>query len=76
LARYEEAVADLSRAVELDPEDTGALAERGEAYRLMGRYEEAVTALSRGIGLDPEHAWAFGMFRDVQRQRLSAVWRH
>jgi tetratricopeptide (TPR) repeat protein len=52
------------------------LAERGETYRLMGRYEEAVADLSRAIGLDPEHAWAFGMFRDVQRERLSAARRH
>ena len=51
--RGQEAVADLSRAVELDPGFAWALAERGETYRLMGRPEEAVPDLSRAVGLDP-----------------------
>jgi tetratricopeptide (TPR) repeat protein len=37
MGRYEEAVADLTRAIDLDPELAWAVAERGETYRLMGR---------------------------------------
>ena len=53
MARYEEAVADLTRAIGLDPGYAWAFGERGETYRLMGRHEEAVADLTRAIGLNP-----------------------
>ena len=39
LGRYEDALADFSRAIELDPENAGVAAERGGTYRLMKRWK-------------------------------------
>ena len=53
LDRYYEAVADLTRALELDPDDADALASRGDSYRLLGRCEEAVADLTLRPGARP-----------------------
>jgi len=58
LGKYEEALADFHRAVELNSDDAWALALRGESYRLMGKYEEALSSLNRAIELQPDYAWA------------------
>ena len=53
MGRYDEALADFTRAIELDPEDAWTIASRGETYRLMGRYDEALADFTRAIELDP-----------------------
>ena len=53
MSRVPGAIADLTRAIELDPELAWAIAERGEAYRLMGRHEDAIADLTRAAGLHP-----------------------
>jgi tetratricopeptide (TPR) repeat protein len=54
--RYDEALADYTRAIELDPSDAWAIAERGQTCRLMGRYDEALADYTRAIELDPYDA--------------------
>jgi tetratricopeptide (TPR) repeat protein len=39
MERYEEALADFNRAIELDPDLDWAIADRGETFRAMGGYE-------------------------------------
>jgi tetratricopeptide (TPR) repeat protein len=58
LDRYEEALGDLNRAIEQDPQYAWAFAERGETYRLMGQYGKAFRDFSRAIELDPDEDWA------------------
>src|SRR5260370_3412553 len=53
MERDEEALADFSRAIELHPGYTSAIASRGQVYQAMQRYEEALADLSRAIELDP-----------------------
>ena len=57
MERYEEALADFSCAIEIDPGYAWAIDQRGETYRLMERYEEALTDFSRAIEIDPADAW-------------------
>ena len=38
MGRYDEALADFNRAIELDPGNAWDIIGRGETYRLMGRY--------------------------------------
>jgi tetratricopeptide (TPR) repeat protein len=60
MGKYEEALADLTRVLELDPDDVLATAERGGAYRMMGKYEEALADLNHALELDPnpKGVWA------------------
>ncbi len=78
---YERALADLTRAVELDPDDHSAVGRRAVVLRQMGRYEEALVDLDRAIGLESGEAWLFGqrsvVYRLLQRydEALSDVGR-
>lgn len=57
---YGAAVADFSRALELDPENGGAYFQRGYVYAaFLGRTDLAVADLDRAITLEPEmpDAW-------------------
>ncbi len=56
--RYDEALADYTRALELDPGDVWALVNRGQTYRAMERHDEALCDLSQAIELNPSSAWA------------------
>jgi tetratricopeptide (TPR) repeat protein len=67
MGRYAEALADLDRAIGLQPDDAWAIARRGEAYRLMGRYAEALADLDRAIGLQPDDAWAIASRGETYR---------
>lgn len=55
LRRYEEALADLNRALELDPNNTQTLGLRGNTYLTMKRYEEALQDFTRGLQLDSDN---------------------
>jgi tetratricopeptide (TPR) repeat protein len=52
--RYDDALRDLGRALELEPDDTYALARRSEVYRMKGRYHDALRDLSRVLELEPD----------------------
>ena len=60
MERYDEALADFDRAIELDPKYAWAIGSRGVTYRLMERYDEALADFDRAIELDPKYAWAIG----------------
>jgi tetratricopeptide (TPR) repeat protein len=58
VGRYDAALSDFDRALELSPDDEWAIAGRGETYRLAGRYDEALGEFGRALELDPEDSWA------------------
>ena len=60
LGRYPEALADFSRAHQLDPNEAWIIANRGEAHQMMEHYDEALVDFNRGIELDPTYARAIG----------------
>ena len=51
--RYEQAVRDLNRALEVDPGNTAALRRLARVYQETNRPEEAVAAYRKGIEADP-----------------------
>src|SRR6266536_168770 len=69
--RYESALADFDRALQLRPDDYRSLADRGVTYRGMERYDEALADLNKAIDLDPSYAWAIASrgqtYRDMKR---------
>jgi tetratricopeptide (TPR) repeat protein len=68
LRRYEEALQDLNRALELDPNNTQALATRGNTYLLIERNEEALQVLNRALQLDPNNTQTLGLRGDTYRK--------
>jgi tetratricopeptide (TPR) repeat protein/serine/threonine protein kinase len=57
LRRDEEALADCSRAIELDPNNATAWSERGVVYcDHLAQYEKAIAYFSKAIELDPQGA--------------------
>jgi Tfp pilus assembly protein PilF len=65
MGRFEEALADLNRAVELDPGDAWAIGRRGQSYQEMERYGEALADLSRAVELG--QVWAVGVRGETYR---------
>jgi tetratricopeptide (TPR) repeat protein len=76
MQRYNEALTDLSRAIELAPGHAWTIAGRGQTYQAIGRHESALADFTRAIELDPEYAWAFarrGEIRLAMQQHHDAL---
>jgi tetratricopeptide (TPR) repeat protein len=50
---YDRAIADFTRAIEIDPKRTDAHVHRGFAYDALGREEDAIADFRRALALDP-----------------------
>ncbi|MEK8144325.1 tetratricopeptide repeat protein [Streptomyces sp. M10(2022)] len=61
MGRYEEALADYTRALEINPGSDWMLNGRAQTFLLMGRYEEALADCARSIAIDPERRWGMGV---------------
>jgi len=57
MGRYDEALANFNRAIELQPNYAWAIASRGETYRLMEHYDEALADFNRAVELEPDEDW-------------------
>jgi tetratricopeptide (TPR) repeat protein len=53
MGRYDDALADFDRALELDPGAAWTVASRGLTYQAMGRYDDALADFDRALELDP-----------------------
>ncbi|HEX7533966.1 MAG TPA: tetratricopeptide repeat protein [Syntrophales bacterium] len=59
LGKYDQAIGDLSTAIELNPKEVGPYHNRGLAYTKLRQYAEAVQDYSRAIELDPKFEAAY-----------------
>lgn len=53
LEKYDQAIADYSKAITLHPLFADAYYNRGRAYRLIKKYDQAIVELNRAIQLSP-----------------------
>jgi serine/threonine protein kinase/Flp pilus assembly protein TadD len=60
LGKYTEALADYSRAIELNPNHFSTWYNRAVVHRRLGQWQEAVRANDKAIGLNPQSAAAWG----------------
>ncbi len=60
MGRHEEALADFTRAIKLDPSHAGVMNGRGETHAAMGSGDEALADLTQVIDLDPNLTWVNG----------------
>ena len=58
---YERAIADLSKAITLKPQDVNGYIRRGIAYEKKGDHEHAIADFSTVIRLEPMYATAYTM---------------
>jgi tetratricopeptide (TPR) repeat protein/predicted small secreted protein len=56
---YEQAIADFTEAIRLDPDNAVAYRERGVVYALRGDTDKAIADLNQAIGLNPQYAFAY-----------------
>jgi tetratricopeptide (TPR) repeat protein len=59
LKEYQQAIADYTRAIELDPKDALVYSNRGNAYHDLEEYHRAIEDYTRAIELDPKDALAY-----------------
>ena len=59
IAGSEKTIADYTRAIELNPDDTSAYNDRGIAYADSGDLYHAILDFSKVIELDPDYAMAY-----------------
>jgi tetratricopeptide (TPR) repeat protein len=57
--KYDDAIADYTKAIALDPNVALAYTNRGLAYYRKGEYERAIADHSKAIAIDPNHANAY-----------------
>lgn len=71
LQRYDEALRDYNRAIELNPRDAFAYSNRGITYADLQHHDEALTAFTQAIEFDPQYATAYynrgNTYFDLQR---------
>jgi serine/threonine-protein kinase len=51
--RWDEAIRNLERAVDLDPRNAEPIQELAETYRMLRRYEESLAMSNRALALEP-----------------------
>ena len=59
MGRFQEAISDYSRAIELDGSNAAAFNNRGYAWRKLGWYAEAASDYTRSLELDPSNVKAY-----------------
>ncbi len=57
LAQLDQAIADYSKAIELDPNNANTHFELGDAYARLGRWDQAQAAICKAAELDPGNHW-------------------
>jgi len=59
LGNYEDAIADYTRAIRIDPDYANAYGNRGVAYNELGNYKDAIDDYTKAIRIDPDYASAY-----------------
>ncbi|RIB10539.1 hypothetical protein C2G38_2105825, partial [Gigaspora rosea] len=52
MERYKEAIIDLTKLLDIEPNNKFALSYRAEAYNLMERYKEAIIDLTKLVDIE------------------------
>jgi len=67
--RWDKAIEDFTRAIDLDPNNVSAFTNRGGANDELKRYEEAIEDYNRAIELDPNNAYTY-YNRSLAKEKL------
>ncbi len=59
LMEWDKAIADYTRALEIDPNYTDGYSNRGNAYGTLKQWDKAIADYTKAIKIDPKHAKAY-----------------
>lgn len=66
---YQQAINDINKAVEMEPENVELWVEKGSIHVRVGQIDEAITALNKAISMDPKNGAAYRMLGYCQVQQ-------
>ncbi|MCB1417681.1 MAG: tetratricopeptide repeat protein [Notoacmeibacter sp.] len=66
---FDQAITDLTKAVELDPQYDWAYAERGSAYSEQGEFDLAIADFTKAVEHNPQYYWAFGKRGEAHKEQ-------
>lgn len=67
--RYDDALRDLGRALELEPDNAATYAVRGAIHTAQRRYDDALDDLDRALELEPDDTFALARRSEVYRMK-------
>jgi TolB-like protein/Flp pilus assembly protein TadD len=76
LGRFDEAIAEGARAIDLDPLSPVINVDQGINYILAGRYDEAISQIHKALEIDPEFGFAhsnLGIALELKGNVTSAI---
>jgi tetratricopeptide (TPR) repeat protein len=65
MGRHEDALIELDRCLELDPEEEDGYEFRAKAFAALGRFDEALTDVNRAIELSSGDSDLYGLRSEV-----------
>ena len=68
LSKYQEAIIDYSKAIELDPKDVYLYFFRGLSYESLELYEDALRDFQISLKLDPDFEMANHMINQIRKR--------
>ncbi len=75
--RYDEAIAEYNKAIEINRNYTNAYSNRGHAYFKKKQYDLAITDYTRAIQLDPKHTISYNgrgsAYINIKKYKLAAL---
>ena len=70
MKKYDEAIADYTKAIELKPADADAYRNRGITYNILQKYEEAIKDWKKAIELKPDYKSKLQEWIDKAKENL------
>ncbi|MCL2182148.1 MAG: tetratricopeptide repeat protein [Chitinispirillia bacterium] len=69
---FDEAIAEYTESIELEPNNANAFNARGAAYAIKRRYDEAIADFKAALKIDPNHADAKKMLKFAEQDKAKA----
>ncbi|RIB10102.1 concanavalin A-like lectin/glucanase domain-containing protein [Gigaspora rosea] len=73
MGSYEDAIIDLTKLLDIEPNSKFALRYRAEAYYLMERYMEAIIDLSKLLDIEPNNNFALRYLEETFRTKKAII---